>query len=193
MASVRETSIPAVKIIDVTKYVDPRGYFCETYNYRALARDGIDLQLVQDNESLSIPCFTVRGLHFQAPPYAQAKLVRVLTGRILDVALDIRTGSPTFGRHVAVELDPISGRQLLVPKGFAHGFCTLEADTRVLYKVSQYYSPEHERGVSWCDPALGIDWPITPARAVLSERDAKYPRLAELPPYFHYADYGANA
>ncbi len=188
MVTASDTSIPAVKIIEVARYPDPRGYFCETYNYRQFARAGINLQLVQDNESHSSSRLTIRGLHFQTPPYAQAKLIRVLTGRILDVALDIRTGSPTFGHHVAQELDSTSGRQLLVPAGFAHGFCTLEADTRVLYKVSQYYSPEHERGISWCDPALGIDWPVSPGRAVLSERDHRYPNLADVPPYFQYAD-----
>ena len=128
---------------------------------------------------------TVRGLHYQIPPFAQTKLIRVLRGRILDVVVDLRRSSATYGQHTAVELGD-SGDQLLVPAGFAHGFCTLVADTEVFYKVSRYYSPEHDRGMLWNDPALGIAWPVANAEALLSDKDRRQPRLAELPQHFHY-------
>jgi dTDP-4-dehydrorhamnose 3,5-epimerase len=141
---------------------------------------------VQDNQSISAKKGTLRGLHFQKPPRAQGKLIRVLRGSIFDVAVDIRRGSPSFGRHVAVTLDAISGTQLWVPAGFLHGFCTLEDDTEVFYKVSEYYSPEHDAGVYWNDPDLEIDWPVILETVVLSERDRRLPRLSELPEFFVY-------
>ena len=129
---------------------------------------------------------TVRGLHFQSPPFAQAKLLRVLRGAVLDVAVDIRVGSPTFGQHVAVELSAENGLQIFIPAGFAHGFCTLEPGTEVFYKVTAPYAPDNDHGVLWSDPELGIDWPVTPGAAVLSDKDKVHPRLSDLPEYFHY-------
>jgi len=184
MLQVTPLDIPEVKLIVPKRFADARGFFCESYNAARFAAHGIDVAFVQDNHSLSRPTGTLRGLHFQVPPHAQAKLVRVLRGRIFDVAVDIRRGSPSFGRHVARELTAEGGEQLLVPVGFAHGFCTLEPDTEVLYKVSAHYAPEHDKGLLWNDPALGIDWPVDPDAAVLSDKDRRHPTLAELPAYF---------
>ncbi len=181
---VENTAIPDVKIITAKKFGDHRGFFSETYSRRAAAEAGLDLDFVQDNHSRSAEIGTLRGLHFQSPPFAQDKLIRVTRGRILDVAVDLRRSSPTFGRHVATELSEENWRQLLVPIGFAHGFCTLEPDTEVLYKVTNYYSPQHDHGLAFDDPALGIVWPVDPARAVLSDKDRRHPRLAECPHFF---------
>ena len=180
------TAIADVIRLTPRRFDDARGFFTETYSRRALAEAGVKIDFVQDNLAYSRESGTVRGLHFQAPPAAQAKLVSVLTGAVLDVALDLRTGSPTFGRHVAVEVAAESGEQLLVPAGFAHGYCTLAPDTRVAYKVSESYAPEHERGVLWNDPALAIPWPVAPAEAKVSERDQAWPRLAEIVSPFAY-------
>ncbi|WP_046865275.1 dTDP-4-dehydrorhamnose 3,5-epimerase [Microvirga massiliensis] len=179
---VTPAAIPAVKIIRVPVFEDPRGTFSEVYNRQALAAAGIAIGFVQDNVSLSRPVGTVRGLHFQAPPFAQDKLVRVVRGRILDVAVDLRRNSPSFGRHVAVELSGENRLQLLVPVGFAHGFCTLAPDTEVYYKVSAHYAAAHDHGLAWDDPALGIEWPVSPTEALLSDKDRAQPRLADLPP-----------
>jgi len=168
------------------RFEDPRGFFSETYNAAAFAKAGISTVFVQDNHSYSREAGTVRGLHFQTPPFAQVKLVRVVRGAVLDVAVDLRAGSPGFGRHVAARLSAEAWNQLLVPVGFAHGFCTLEPDTEVIYKVSAPYSPEHDFGLLWSDPDLGIDWPIPPDRAVLSDKDRRQPRLRDLPEYFVY-------
>lgn len=186
--SIVETQIPDVKIIEPPKFGDDRGFFSEVFNRRSLSEAGIDFDPVQDNHSLSATVGTVRGLHFQGPPSAQAKLVRVARGAILDVAVDVRHGSPTFGRHVAVELSAVNWRQLLVPKGFAHGFCTLERDTEVLYKVDAYYDPAVDFGIAWNDPALGIDWRVNAADAVLSDKDTRHPKLVEMQPVFSYKD-----
>lgn len=164
-------------LIDAKKFADERGFFSETYSARDLAAAGFGRDFVQDNHSLSVKAGTVRGLHFQAPPDAQDKLVRVIRGSILDVAVDLRKSSPTFGAHVAVELSERNWKQLLVPKGFAHGFCTLEPNTEVIYKVSALYAPQSDRGILWNDPALGIAWPAF-AGAELSAKDAKLPPLA---------------
>ncbi|HEX9647284.1 MAG TPA: dTDP-4-dehydrorhamnose 3,5-epimerase [Alphaproteobacteria bacterium] len=180
------TAIPEVIRLTPKRFGDARGFFAETYSRRALAEAGIDIDFVQDNLAYSRAAGTVRGLHFQAPA-AQAKLVGVVTGAVLDVALDIRGGSPTFGRHVAVTLTAAAGEQLLVPVGFAHGYCTLEPDTRVAYKVSDVYAPEHERGILWHDPALAIRWPVAPADAEVSERDRSWPRLDQIESPFAYA------
>jgi dTDP-4-dehydrorhamnose 3,5-epimerase len=173
------TAIPDVKVMTPEKHHDARGFFSEVYNAGALARHGINIGFVQDNYSHSTRIGTVRGLHFQAPPFAQTKLIRVTRGRILDVAVDIRRGSPTFGRHVAIELSAENWRQLLVPVGFAHGICTLEPDTEITFKVSSPHSSAHDLGLAWDDPDLGITWPLA-GLPVLSNRDRRNPRLKDL-------------
>lgn len=178
---VQETELEGVRIITAVRHADARGWFAETYNRPAFAAAGIELDVVQDNHSLTVAAGTLRGLHFQSAPYAQAKLVRVLKGAIWDVAVDLRTGSPTFGRHVALELTAKSGRQLLVPKGFAHGFLSLQAGTEVLYKVDACYAPSHDHGIRWDDPDLAIPWPLGDSRPVLSPKDAALPWLRDLP------------
>ena len=184
MLSVEETAIPAVKIVTPKKFGDHRGFFSETWSRKAFSDAGLDLDFVQDNQSLSAPVGSLRGLHFQSPPFAQDKLVRVTRGRILDVAVDIRASSPTFGKHVAVELSAENWKQLLVPAGFAHGFVTLEPDTEVLYKVTAPYAPQNDHGLAFDDPALGIDWRLPLSELTLSDKDRKHPRLAEMLRYF---------
>jgi len=161
-------------------FEDARGRFCETYSKRTFAEATGGVEFVQDNVSRSTRKGSVRGLHFQLPPMAQAKLVRVLRGAILDVAVDLRAGSATFGRHVSARLDERDDDQLFVPAGFAHGFCTLVDDTEVFYKVDALYSAEHDRALLWSDPDLGIDWPVAVADAILSEKDRAAPRLRDL-------------
>ena len=178
------TSISDVKILTPKKFVDHRGFFSETYSKKVLAEFGIDLRFVEDNHSLSAAAGTIRGLHFQTSPFAQDKLIRVVRGRILDVAVDIRRSSLTFGKHVAVELSETGWQQLLVPIGFAHGFCTLEANTEVIYKVTNYYSAEHDFGVAWNDPALEIPWPFEAAAATVSDKDQRHPTLNASPNLF---------
>jgi dTDP-4-dehydrorhamnose 3,5-epimerase len=181
------TAITEVKEIRPVRHRDPRGFFSEIFREDVLRAHGIDVAFVQENHSLSVERGVVRGLHFQAPPAGQAKLVRVGAGSILDVAVDIRRGSPNYGRHVAVVLSAAEGNQLFVPEGFAHGFCILEPNTEVVYKVNRYYSAENDRGLAWNDPELGIAWPIGDDEALLSDKDRRQPILAELPPYFRYA------
>ena len=176
---VLDTDIPAVKILVPKKHGDARGFFSETFSTRALRDAGLPDAFVQDNHSLSADRGVVRGLHFQLPPMAQDKLVRVVRGAILDVAVDVRRSSPTFGRHVTVELSADNWRQLLVPVGFAHGFVTLEPNTEVVYKVTNYYSPAHDRGLRWDDPALNIAWGVDPAGVTLSAKDKVQPLLAD--------------
>jgi dTDP-4-dehydrorhamnose 3,5-epimerase len=176
---VTDTAIPDVKLVRPVRHVDHRGFFTETYNARALAAAGIDVVMLQDNHSLSHARGTVRGLHLQLPPQAQAKLVRVVRGAILDVAVDLRRGERTFGQHVAVVLDAASGAQLFIPPGFAHGLCTLESETEVFYKVSAPYAPALERGVRWNDPSLGIEWPDCADEQLMSPRDGALPLLAD--------------
>src|SRR5580658_5005968 len=176
---VEETAIPAVKIITPKKHGDARGFFSEVYNRSDWDKAGLQLEFVQDNHSFSAAVGTLRGLHFQAPPFAQHKLLRVGRGRILDVAVDIRRSAPTFGRFVAVELSAENWRQLLVPIGFAHGFVTLEPDTEVLYKTTANYSPAHDRGVAWNDPDIGVMWPLPPGGPLLSDKDRRWPRLED--------------
>jgi dTDP-4-dehydrorhamnose 3,5-epimerase len=182
--NVRSLALPEIKLIAAPRFRDQRGYFAETYVRGDFAAAGIPHEFVQDNESLSRAPGTVRGMHFQIPPFAQAKLIRVLTGRIFDACLDLRRSSPRYGRHAAVELSAETGEQLFVPAGFAHGFCTLEPNTTVLYKVDAAYSAAHERGIAWADPALAIPWPISPDAAILSAKDAALPPLREMPGYF---------
>ncbi|SDX91770.1 dTDP-4-dehydrorhamnose 3,5-epimerase [Albimonas donghaensis] len=181
---VQTLEIPDVRIIRPKKHGDHRGFFSEVYNKQAFAEAGIDLDFVQDNHSLSAETGTLRGLHFQTPPFGQDKLVRCVKGAILDVAVDLRSGSPTYGRHVAAEITAEGWNQILVPIGFAHGFITLVPDTEVIYKVTNYYAPAHDKGILWSDPALGIDWPLPAGRAVLSDKDTKQPLLADIPAPF---------
>lgn len=179
-ASITSLSIPDVKVIVPDRFGDDRGFFSETYSRRSMADAGIEDEFVQDNHSLSALVGTVRGLHYQLPPFGQAKLVRVVRGAVVDVAVDIRRGSPTFGQHVAVTLSAAAWNQIYVPVGFAHGFCTLEPDTEVVYKVTAYYSRAHDRGISWNDPELGIAWPVESTTAQLSDKDRNQPRLADV-------------
>lgn len=183
---VTETDIADVKILKPVRHGDERGFFSEAFKESVLQQHGIDVHFVQDNHSLSASRGVVRGLHFQIPPFAQAKLLRVTAGSVFDVAVDIRSGSPTFGRHVAVVLSAIEWNQIFIPEGFAHGFCTLEPATEVVYKVNSYYSAEHDRGLLWNDPTLGIAWPLDTSDAILSDKDRRHPVLADLPHYFHY-------
>lgn len=180
------TEIGDVKEIRPVRHHDPRGFFSEIFRETVLREHGIDVAFVQENLSLSLDRGVVRGLHFQSPPAAQAKLVRVGSGSILDVAVDIRAGSPSYGRHVAVVLSAALGNQLFVPEGFAHGFCTLEPNTEVIYKVNRYYSREHDLGLAWNDPKLAIAWPVSKDEAVLSDKDRRHPSLAETPAHFRY-------
>ena len=182
--TVQPLEISDCLLVTPDRFQDDRGFFSETYNRAALKAAGLDIEFVQDNQSLSRPKGTVRGLHFQVPPFAQAKLVRVTRGAVLDVAVDIRKGSPTYGNHVAVELSAEAWNQLYIPVGFAHGFCTLEPDTELQYKVSAPYSRDDDRGIAWDDPDIGIDWPVGEEDAVLSEKDAVQPAFADLPAYF---------
>ncbi len=179
-------AIPDVKLFTPKRFGDYRGFFSETYSRRALLEAGVSVEFLQDNHSLSAQQGVIRGLHFQTPPHAQGKLVRVTRGAVLDVVVDIRHGSPTYGQHVKVTLSAQNWSQLWVPPGFAHGFCTLEPDTEFLYKVTDYYSPECDRGLAWNDPELGIEWPVATADAVLSDKDQRHPSLAALPQYFEY-------
>ena len=165
--------------ISPRKFGDDRGFFSETYNAKSFAEAGIDLTFVQDNLSYSAAKGVVRGLHYQLPPFAQDKLVRVTRGAILDVAVDIRKSSPTFGKWVALEVSAEKWNQILVPKGFAHGFMTLVENTEVIYKVTNYYSPEHDRSIQFDDPAIGIDWPLSSSGVQLSDKDRKAPLLAD--------------
>ncbi len=182
--TIETLAIPDVKIIRPKKHGDARGFFSETYSQKALSSAGIDLTFVQDNHAFSAAKGTVRGLHFQTPPFSQDKLIRVTRGSIFDVAVDLRRGSSTYGRHVSAVISAEEWNQILIPTGFAHGLLTLEPDTEVLYKVTNYYSPTHDLGLLWNDPALGIAWPIAEADAILSAKDKVQPRFADLPVYF---------
>ena len=174
---IEETALPGLLILTPRRFGDARGFFAETWNRKAMEDAGLGIDFVQDNHSLSAEVGTVRGLHFQAPPRAQAKLVRCGRGRLLDVAVDIREGSATYGRHVAVELSAEDGRQLLIPEGFAHGFATREPWTEIVYKCTDFYAPETEGALFWADPDLGIDWGLDADAAILSEKDAAADRL----------------
>ena len=177
---VEPLGLPGVFLITPTAHGDARGFFMESYRRDVLLAHGIDIEFVQDNHSLSAQKGTVRGLHYQEEPMAQTKLLRVLTGSVYDVAVDIRRDSPTFGKWVGVTLSGENRQQILIPKGFAHGFCTLEPNTQIHYKVDAYYSAAHDRGIRWNDSAIGIDWPVTEAEAVLSAKDATLPMLSSL-------------
>ena len=181
-----ETPLPGVLILSPRRFADARGWFSEVWNAQTLAGHGIGIAFVQDNHSYSKDAGTVRGLHYQRPPHAQAKLVRCARGRVFDVAVDIRKGSPTFGKWTGVELSAENGRQLLIPAGFLHGFATLEPDCEVLYKCSDVYAPDCDGGVRFDDPDLGIDWGIDPRSAILSDKDRSAPLFQNFATPFVY-------
>lgn len=176
---VERLAIPEVILVTPPRFGDARGFFSETYNAARYAAAGIDAAFVQDNHSLSTQKGVIRGLHCQIAPHVQGKLVRCVKGAIWDVAVDIRKGSVTYGRHVAAVLSAENWQQLWIPGGFLHGFCTLEPDTEVIYKVDDVWNKEAERGVIWNDPDLALPWPVAPGAEVLSDKDAALPRLAE--------------
>ena len=176
--------LAGVTLIRPKVFADSRGYFVETYQRDRFAEYGLAREFVQDNQARSVSRGTLRGLHFQLPPFAQIKLVRVLSGRIFDVVVDLRHCLPTYGKHIAIELAADTVDQLLVPVGLAHGYCTLEENTEVFYKVDNIYSPAHERGLNVFDPELAIAWPVALPDAVLSSRDRCWPSLRDLPAYF---------
>jgi dTDP-4-dehydrorhamnose 3,5-epimerase len=182
-----QTKLPGVLLLEPRRFGDDRGFFSESWNRKTLSEHGIEIDFVQDNHSVSAAADTVRGLHFQSPPHAQAKLVRCGRGRLFDVAVDIRKGSPTFGHWVGYELSFDNGLQLLIPQGFLHGFVTREPDTEIIYKCSDYYAPECDGAVRFDDPDLAIDWGLggTP---VLSEKDANAPLMAEFDSPFTYGE-----
>jgi dTDP-4-dehydrorhamnose 3,5-epimerase len=182
---VSSLALPGAYLIRSKRFQDERGYFAETYVQRDYAAAGIDNAFVQDNQSFSVSAGTLRGLHFQTAPFAQAKLVRVLRGKILDVLVDLRRSSNSYAQHLAVELSADGGEQLFVPPGIAHGFCTLVPNTEVTYKVDAVYSAAHDCGVNWADPELGIRWPVDEDRAILSPKDRALPSFRTLPPYFN--------
>lgn len=177
--NVIQTEIQGVVIIEPRVFGDSRGYFFESFSEKNFKEQVADVDFVQDNQSKS--CYgVVRGLHFQKPPHAQAKLVRVVKGRVLDVAVDLRKGSPTYGKHVAVELTEDNHRQFFIPRGFAHGFAVLSEEAIFQYKCDNYYAPQSEGAVAWNDPDLGIDWGVPMEKAILSEKDMKHPRLKDI-------------
>lgn len=176
----QDLDICDLKLITPLMHEDDRGLFCETYNSLTWEKSGLIFNFVQDNHSLSRYAGTVRGLHYQTEPYAQDKLVRVVRGRILDIAVDIRKSSRTYGRHVAVQLSKDNSKQLFIPKGFAHGFITLEPNTEVFYKVTNFYSAAHDFGIVWNDPDLGIPWGINSNEVKLSNKDKSWPRLRDI-------------
>ena len=183
---IETTPLTGVLILTPARFGDARGFFSESWNKARMAEAGIDIDFVQDNHSLSTEKGTVRGLHFQTPPHAQHKLVRCGRGALLDVAVDIRAGSPTYRQWFATELSAENGRQLLVPVGFAHGFVTLSDNTEIIYKCSDYYAPDCDRAIAHDDPEIGIDWGVSRAKHILSDKDAKAPTLAELGTPFTY-------
>ena len=186
---VAPAGLGGVRVLSPRRHQDARGFFSEVWREDVLRQAGITARFVQENHVLSHAAGTVRGLHFQIGKSAQAKLIRCPRGGILDVVVDIRRGSPGFGRHVAVVLSAGNWRQLYVPVGFAHGYCTLDPDSEVIYQVTAHYDPASERGLAWDDPAIAIAWPVAAKSAVLTDRDRAFPRLAELPDYFPFADY----
>jgi len=183
---IQHLAIDGLILVTPTKRLDARGFFSEIYRRESFQAAGISTEFVQDNHVFSVQCGVLRGMHFQTPPHAQGKLVRCTRGTILDVAIDIRKGSPTFGRHVAVELSASNWKQLWIPPGFAHGYLTLEANAEVIYKVTDYWAPQCERGLAWNDPEVGIDWGIPEGQLTLAEKDRSNPRLSELELVFRF-------
>ena len=180
-----ETPIPGVLVLEPRIFGDSRGYFFESFSRREFVQKVMETEFVQDNESRS-SFGVIRGLHFQKPPFAQSKLVRVVEGAVLDVAVDIRRGSPTFGRHVAVELSGENHRQVFIPRGFAHGFSVLSESVVFQYKCDNFYAPDSEGALAWNDPDLGIDWRIPPEKTILSDKDRRHPRLKDADWLFDY-------
>jgi dTDP-4-dehydrorhamnose 3,5-epimerase len=183
---IRHLDLPGVALLRPRQFADQRGSFTETYNEKTFRAAGITTKFVQDNQSFSAKRGTIRGLHFQLPPAAQTKLVRVLRGSVYDVAVDLRAGSPAYGRWVGETLTADGGEQLFVPRGFAHAFCTLEADTVVAYKVDDFYAPASDSGLIWNDPTLAIDWPVAADDVVLSDKDLRLGRFADFASPFKY-------
>jgi len=181
---IERLAIPDVWTYTPKRFGDARGWFSETFNAGVLGEMLGGLTFVQDNQAFTQAQYTLRGMHFQAPPKAQDKFVRVLRGSVLDVAVDIRRGSPTLGRWVSAVLSAENGAQIFVPKGFAHGYLTLEPDTEVFYKVTDYWSRENEGGIAWDDPAIGVDWGVAAGSVNMADRDRQFPRLADLAPVF---------
>ena len=186
VVEIRPLNIAEVKLVVPKIHRDARGFLSETYSRRALDAAGLVAEFVQENHSLSVDAGTLRGLHFQTPPHAQGKLVRVTRGSVYDVAVDIRVGSPTFGQHVGAVLSAENWTQMWIPTGFAHGFCTLEPNTEVIYKVTDYYAPECDRGLKWNDAALGIEWPVDDDKVRLSDKDRGHPALKDMAPAFSF-------
>lgn len=181
---IRKLQIPGPVVIVPRKFGDARGFLSETFSDDEFCAKVAQARFVQENHSYSEHADTIRGIHFQMPPHEQGKLVRVVRGAIFDVAVDLRSSSPTFGRHATVELSAANWSQVWIPAGFGHGLCTLEPHTEVVYKLTAPYHPESERGIAWNDPGLGIDWPLGQREPHLSDRDRKHPRLAEAPAHF---------
>ena len=179
-----ETSLEGVFLLEPKRFGDHRGFFMESYNQQTFEKLGIKLELCQDNHSLSVETATLRGLHYQKNPKAQTKIVRCLAGAILDVVVDIRKGSPTYGQHVAEILTPENNRSIVVPKGFAHGVMTLVPNSEIFYKVDEFYAPDEDRGIRWNDPELGIRWPFSDVQ--LSEKDQNAPLLKDADNNFHW-------
>ncbi|MBX4956322.1 dTDP-4-dehydrorhamnose 3,5-epimerase [Rhizobium lentis] len=184
---IETVAIEGIVAITPPRFGDHRGYFSEVFKDAWFRENVANVTFVQDNESLSAQAGTVRGLHFQIPPFAQGKLVRCLAGRIMDVVVDIRVGSPSFGKWLSQELSPETGKQLWIPPGFAHGFATIEPNSVISYKVTAPYSLQHDRGIAWNDPLIGIRWPFDERDIVSSDKDKTLPRLAELPSHFSYS------
>jgi dTDP-4-dehydrorhamnose 3,5-epimerase len=183
---IQRFAIRDLLLIKPLKHCDARGFFSEVYRSDVLSAEGVNTQFVQDNHVFSERRGVLRGLHFQTPPYAQGKLVRCTRGAILDVVVDIRVGSPTFGHHVAVELSAANWEQLWVPSGFAHGYLTLESACEVMYKVTQYWNPNSERGIAWDDPSLAIKWRIPAQELTIADKDRNNPSLAQIESAFRY-------
>jgi dTDP-4-dehydrorhamnose 3,5-epimerase len=185
---IEKTELPGVLLLKPRRFVDGRGYFVEVFSERTFSNAGVKTGFVQENQSYSIKAGTIRGLHFQVPPAPQAKLVRVLRGAIFDVAADLRQGSPTYGQWISKILTAEHGEQLFIPRGFAHGFCTMEPDSEVLYNVDGFYAPECDSGLNWSDPDLKINWPIDAKAAILSDKDAKLGFFKDFVSPFHFGE-----
>jgi dTDP-4-dehydrorhamnose 3,5-epimerase len=184
----KSLNIPDVKILQPVRHEDSRGFFSEIFNTKDLATSGLELEIVQENFAFSKQAHTIRGIHFQTPPYEQAKLVQVVSGAIYDVAVDLRKGSPWYGQFAGAEISAKKWNQILIPAGFGHGLCTLEPNTAVIYKVTQHFSKQHDAGISWNDPELDIPWPLGNIKPLLSDKDEALPMLANFSSPFIYKE-----